>query len=306
MHDARKHFVLLVVADASGIDSFLQALSASLDLEVARSPVEAAHSIERKLPSIVLCAAQLLEPLCAALPKMVTPAAGQAKWVIITPGKIDDYFQIARAHAVYNLYPESMLANAAQGVFLLENQMYRERAFGLKRYLRTPHLLFGEAMHTRKAKRELIEKAVNYFATCGYEIHELYDARLVLEEMVNNALFHAFANERGEERYQVAHFEQLAPGERIEIEFGNDAEAIGFAVTDNGGRLQPATIIEKLARQYNREGIFDESGRGLYLSRMFSSLLVINIEKGKRTQMVAIFGEKREDAIKPLCVNYFE
>jgi anti-sigma regulatory factor (Ser/Thr protein kinase) len=113
-------------------------------------------------------------------------------------------------------------------------------------------------------------------------------------------------NEKGEEKYHVSHFERLAPDERIEVEFGNDSESIGYSITDNRGRLKPETVVEKISRHYYRKGVYDESGRGFYLSRMFSSLLIINIEKDKRTQMVGLFHETPKDAAKPLWINYFE
>jgi hypothetical protein len=306
MEEAMKESVLLVAPDMSCANACVEALSPSFGVEVKTSPEDAARSIAEKSPSIILCEAGLVGQVRQLLGKEGNRDVLREKWVIMAPGKVEEHLQAALANGISNIFPEAVLRDKKAGQFLLENLVDRERCFGLRRYLKPPRMLFSEEIRTKGDKREIIEKAVNYFATCGYEIHELYDARLVLEEMINNSLFHAFVNEHGEEKYHVSHFEELAPGERIEIEFGNDSESIGFAVADNGGRLDPAMVVGKLARQYYREGLYDESGRGLYLSRMFTSLLVVNIEKGKRTQMVAIFGETPQDAIKPLCVNYFE
>jgi hypothetical protein len=318
MNKATTHCALLISPDTTSTYLVSQALPPGVTLEVSASVEDAVRSITQKSPSIVLCMASLFEGVCARLGRSGAPDVPMGKWAILCPGKVEDELRTALAHGIYNVFPQSVLMNKDMGFLLLENLIHPEGCFGLRGYLKPPRMLFSQEIRTGGDKREAIEKAVNYFATCGYEVHELYNARLVLEEMVNNSLFHAFVNDRGEEKYQarlhgqVSHFDRLAPGERIDVEFGNDSESIGFAVTDNGGRIEPMTVVEKLARQYNREGIYDESGRGIYLMRMFSNLLVINIEKHKRTQLVAIFGPTRlngqapQDAAKPLCVNYFE
>jgi len=126
------------------------------------------------------------------------------------------------------------------------------------------------------------------------------------EEIINNALFHAFRNPDGSEKYRPGSFEFLDNNEEVAIEFGADATTIGFSVTDNRGTLTPELVIGKLARQYYREGLFDESGRGVYLARMLSGNMVINIHRGRRTQMICIFYEKRLNIPRPFSINYCE
>jgi anti-sigma regulatory factor (Ser/Thr protein kinase) len=164
--------------------------------------------------------------------------------------------------------------------------------------------MYSVAIRTIPEKHAAIERAVNHFATCGFNVHELYDVRLTLEELANNALFHAFQTETGAEKYSIRGFTQLEDGESVRIEYGSDGLVAGFSVTDNAGTLATRTILNKLERQLNREGLYDESGRGIYLTRMLSSQYVINIERGKRTQSVVLFDERRKsDRPKPFLVN---
>jgi hypothetical protein len=129
---------------------------------------------------------------------------------------------------------------------------------------------------------------------------------LIIEEAINNALFHAFADETGKEKYHPHDFVALDGSDELWIEYGADATTIGFSVNDNRGRLTPELIIGKLSRQYNREGLFDESGRGLYLARILSGQIIFNIKKDKHTQIICLFYEKRLNIPKIFCINHIE
>lgn len=177
--------------------------------------------------------------------------------------------------------------------------------FGLYRHLSSTVEMYNMSVCTIPEKNEGIERVINHFATAGFEVHDLYDVRLILEEALNNSFFHAFKLPNGEEKYNLHTFSRLAEGEKVRIEYGSNAMMAGFTVTDNAGTLALRTIINKLERQLNREGLFDVSGRGLYLSRMLSTSLVINIEEHKRTQLIALFDQRRRtNRPKPLLVNY--
>jgi two-component sensor histidine kinase len=295
--------VLLISQDKDFIYLFLQSVIPSFSFEAETSPDKAAANILNNSPSIVLCEHDMIDSVCSSLPE---DKSSHSKWVIISPGKIEEHLISALKHRVHNIFPKNLLKDNESRKFFLLKIALIDNSFGLQNFLNPPKMLFYERFRSKKGKRETIEKIVNYFATCGYEIHQLYYVRLVLEELVNNALFHAFLEQNGKEKYHVSHFEKLADDEQINIDFGNDSESIGFAVTDNRGRLHPMTIVEKLARQHNRKGIYDESGRGIYLSAKFSSILVINIEKNKRTQILALFSDKPKDDPKPLSINFFD
>ncbi|MCB2154332.1 ATP-binding protein [bacterium] len=176
--------------------------------------------------------------------------------------------------------------------------------FGLLRYLSSTIEMYSVSIRDMQSKMAAIERVINHFATCGFDVHELYDVRLILEEIINNAFFHAFLTASGEEKYAVRAFRSLAQDESVRIEYGSDSHRVGFSITDTAGTLPVGMVISKLERQFNREGVFDQSGRGLYLSRMLASRLIINIEPRKRTQIVALFDETRKsDRPKPLMIN---
>ncbi|MDX2176118.1 MAG: ATP-binding protein [Candidatus Sumerlaeia bacterium] len=177
--------------------------------------------------------------------------------------------------------------------------------FGLLRYMANTCQVHSLAIRTIHGKIEAIERAINHFATIGFNIHELYDVRLTLEELCNNALFHAFRTPGGAEKYSIREFMQLDDGESVRLDFGSDGATTGFAVTDSSGSLPVRVILAKLERHFNREGLLDDSGRGLYLTRMLSSQMIVNIERGRRTQFIVLFDDRRKSPRpKPFVVNY--
>jgi hypothetical protein len=178
--------------------------------------------------------------------------------------------------------------------------------FGLIRYLDATIEMYCLNVRTLEQKNEAIERVINHFATAGFDVHRLYNVRLILEETINNALFHAFLDATGEEKYTLADFDGLKdPNEVVKVEYGSDRRHLGFTVTDTAGTLTVPLVLSKFERQLKSHGIFDQAGRGLYLSRLLTSNLIINIEPRLRTQVVALFDE-RGDSLpsKPFIVNW--
>ncbi|MCC6546594.1 ATP-binding protein [Candidatus Sumerlaeota bacterium] len=203
-------------------------------------------------------------------------------------------------HATIKLPP----INEEEVALFLDCVRNPANGFGLSRYLTSTMEMYSLPIETFEEKNHSIERVINHFATAGFEIHELFDVRLILEEALNNAFFHAFRNEKGEEKYQLGKCSRLDPGDRIRVEYGNNGNLAGFAVMDNAGQLSLRTIFDKLERQYNKEGVFDERGRGLYLSRLMSSRVIFSLEPGKRTQLIALFDEtRRQSRPKPFFIN---
>ncbi len=177
--------------------------------------------------------------------------------------------------------------------------------FGLMRYMQGTCEVYARTAKTLEDKHRRVGEIIDHFATSGFDVHELYDVRLVLEEVLNNAFFHAFKDAEGNDKYNIHDFTELEEAEQIRIEFGSSGVTAGFCVSDSVGTLTLQTIFHKLERQLNHDGLFDESGRGLYLCRILSSVTVINIREGKQTQIIALFDDRRrQKEPKPFIINY--
>lgn len=276
--------------------NIINVLSAPNVLDILKSQNIALVLIDFK--TVLQTTPNLIEKIHTEYPKI--PVA------LLSEIHAEEYIPKIKKWNVFTVLPKTQTFLSIEIPRYIENIINPKHALGLIRYLDHTIELYIEIIRTREDKIKTVEKVINHFATCGFEIHELYDVRLILEEMINNAFFHAFLDENGNEKYKISTFKSLAADEKVIIEYGSDSMSVGFSVTDNSGKLFPIKIIEKLERQYNKEGIFDESGRGIYLSRILSNRLIYNIEKGHQTQAIALFREKLQNELKPLCINYIE
>lgn len=235
---------------------------------------------------------------------MLRELRSREKIALITSSDIEEYLHGIRSWGVLQSIvktPPLDEEEIAHSLYCLQSPGC---AFGLHQYLSREIRMQSISVSTIEEKNSGIESVINHFATANFEIHDLYDVRLILEETLNNSFYHAFKTATGEEKYHLNTFQGLDKGERIRIEFGSNDRVAGFTVTDNAGSLPVATIINKLERQFNRDGLLDTSGRGLYLSRMLTSRFVINIDPGKRTQVIALFDDRRKtDRPKPFSIN---
>ncbi len=223
---------------------------------------------------------------------------------LATDRNLEDYFHGIREWGILQSIVKTPPVDSWEVGHFLRIVRNPLSGFGLMSWLASTVQMFSLAIRTIPEKVAAIERVTNHFATCGFGVHELYNVRLILEEIINNALFHAFRDEDGGEKYSIAEFESLGEGETVRIEYGSDSSVVGFSVTDNAGTLPVSVILDKLERQLHHDGVFDESGRGLHLSRLLASRLAFNVETNRRTQLVAVFGTRdRPDRARPLMIN---
>lgn len=76
------------------------------------------------------------------------------------------------------------------------------------------------------------------------------------------------------------------------------------SITDYQGKLTKETVLYKIDRQITGEGLLDDSGRGIHMSRLFADRMIINIEPGKRTEVILLnYFSHKYRGYKPLYIN---
>jgi len=96
----------------------------------------------------------------------------------------------------------------------------------------------------------------------------------------------------------------LEPSEYVYVDFGYDSEKYGVAVLDKLGTLTREVVLSKMERQIKGQGDMDDSGRGLHMCRLFADRLIVNIERGKRTEVIILnFLNGKYTGYKPLYIN---
>jgi anti-sigma regulatory factor (Ser/Thr protein kinase) len=128
--------------------------------------------------------------------------------------------------------------------------------------------------------------------------------RILLEETISNAVYHAPTTKDGKEKYIKHSQVVLDPGEYVDIVLAKDEEKYAISVTDKSGRLTKETVLYKLDRNIHAENLLDENGRGIHMSRMYTDRFVINIKPLVKTEIIMMnYFTQKYKGYKPLYIN---
>jgi len=225
----------------------------------------------------------------------------RTKTALITAYNIDEYIKAAKECMITNIIPKTVPFNFAELEFTVHGLVTGD-IFGLGRYMLDGGSIIEQSTITsttmaKKVQNHVIELLEGRFSTSG-------DMKLILEEIIANAMYHAPVAEDGSEKYHEFNDVVLQPDEYITVECGFDTEKYGVSITDNQGRLSKETVLYKIERQITGEGLLDDSGRGIHMSRLFADRMVINIDTGKKTEVILMnYFSNKYRGYKPLYIN---
>lgn len=282
-------------------------LSPQYKIEIATNATEGVIKVSQNDYTLILMDYETLGLQVESFVNLKREKNLPTKLALMTKLHLEEYICFIRRWEITNILPKRADYPTEQILLAIENLINPELAFGLRRYL--PTTIKSEFIRTREDKQYVVSKVINTFGAFGCRSAKLNEVRLVLEEMINNATYHGFRDSMGKPKYNPQSFSQLAENEMIKVDYGCLSDIAGFAVSDNQGTLTPKQIIDSLCRQYDKEGVYDHSGRGLFLSRRFSDTIIFNLRRNQLTQIVALFFkevEKTTEAIKPFYINYVE
>jgi YesN/AraC family two-component response regulator len=220
---------------------------------------------------------------------------------LITAYNIDEYIRVAKENSITNIIPKTVPFNFAELDSLVAGLLSGE-IFGLSKYLINENTILDSTwikstMEARATRERIIDIFNSKFGTSG-------DMKLIFDEIITNAIYHAPTLEDGSEKYQEFTDVTLEPNEYVYVECGFDREKYAISVTDYQGKLSKETVLYKIDRQITGEGLLDDSGRGIHMSRLFADRMIINIEPNKRTEVILInYFSHKYRGYKPLYIN---
>lgn len=223
------------------------------------------------------------------------------KTVLITAYNIDDYIRIAKDYCITNIIPKTVPFNFSELDSIVRGLLTND-IFGLSRYFSEKKMVIERScirssQDSSNLREHIVETFEKTLGTSG-------DMKLILDEIITNAMYHAPVLEDGSEKYKEFEDIKLEPDEYIHVEYGYDNEKYGVSITDFSGRLTKETVLYKIDRQIAGEGLLDDSGRGIHMSRLFADRMIINIDPNKRTEVILInYFSTRYRGYKPLYIN---
>lgn len=235
-------------------------------------------------------------------------AAGAAfphiRFVLTSNQRLDEVFPALRRSQLTNVFIKTRPFLFDEFLVTVENLLQPSRSVGLQRYLKEPMEIRSGQIVNRDERAQVVDDAMRYFRRFRQYDSEVEEIRLAVEELINNAIFHAFRRKVGGlEKYRATSFSSLEGDEQITVEYGHDRNYLGVSVSDNQGSLDASTVMAKLERQISMEGLMDENGRGLHLTRNLCERMIINLKPGKLTQVILLFSRRPQYFPRPLTIN---
>jgi len=215
---------------------------------------------------------------------------------MITGFNVDDYIKIALERGIYNII--SKTDSPADIIKTVDNLITGENILGIENHLeegaKFTRIEVTNTTNLKNAVNDILD-----FASDVLDDEKIYGLKTGLVEMGTNAIYHAYGYEKGT---QV----ELKDREKVYIDYGADSEKMVVVIVDTSGTLSRKKVLSQLNKCINptQEDLIASGGRGLYLTRYLCDKLIINIEKGQKTEILLImYFEKDYEDSKPLLIN---
>jgi CheY-like chemotaxis protein len=223
------------------------------------------------------------------------------KTALITAYNTDDYIRMAKENGIANIITKSTPFNFDEFNSVVHS-LVTESIFGLKNYLQPDYRVLGR--YVLRSSSEIGETEDKILAEIGKFLQPEPFVQILLEELITNAVYHAPVDSNGKTKYKKHSDVVLEEKEAVTITLGIDPEKYGVSVMDPSGKLTKETVLYRIDRHVHDEGVLDENGRGLHISRLYADRLIINIKRDTATEVIFLnYTDKKYKGHKPLYIN---
>lgn len=241
--------------------------------------------------------------------------AQRARLLLCSEGKArDDYASLFGSRSMTNLLARKGELDAADLLVTVEKLLRRD-IFGIEKYFPAAEPVRFRVTSSSQ-KEGLIAEAEKLATGAGVHARLVGLYCTVADELLTNAVYNAPVD--GEGRRRFAHLSRtervdLSSSEEVELKLCCDGRRLGISVSDPFGSLTADKVLGYLAKAFRKgqDQIDDKAGgAGLGLYYIFESLthFVINLNPGRRTEMIGILevaGSYRDFASTCKSFNVF-
>ncbi len=309
-HAGPARFRLLIVDDddviREGLVGYLENYHEAdyeLEIEAARHPGEAKEKLAARHYDLVISDINMPGEDGFSLINHIQKHHPQTKAAMITAYKIEDYVRNAKRTGVFNIIAKTAPFNFDELSTVVNNLLNPASAFGIETYM-DPDCEMSQVVIRNSDDISVAFSALQGFLEQN-NVASPADLLTAVIEALTNAVYHVAKLPDGSLKYEKAqHIEQLAEDEYVYVYFGRDAERIGIAIVDQGGRITADEILYWLDRNISGAGLMDTHGRGVYLIHSLVDRVLINIAPGTRTEIIMLnYFSSTYRANKPIYIN---
>lgn len=223
--------------------------------------------------------------------------------VLLTAHSLEEYIDLLVGNNLSCVLTKSVPFPVDELLSTVDALLTRQ-IFGIERHL--PEVTSRSKMTIRNHHEMVVAcESLSEAATSRRRHHLL----TVLNEMVTNAIYYGAMNLPGDRKETWTHDFEIPAEQAVEIELAEGCGRKVISILDHGGRLERKTVLHWLHRQMTQDenglplGIFDNHGRGFFISRTFSDRLSISIERGKRCEITLVLYDQAPPlGEKPLVI----
>lgn len=221
----------------------------------------------------------------------------ETKLVLHATASTEDYLSLMMSRQyLRNLIAKNDDPLEPDELIITAEKLLRGDLFGLQKYLMWGVEPYCVTIRDSFDKPKYIREVSDYATSLGCGERTLEMVETIVDEVVTNAIYNAPRNDDGTPKYaQLSRREQvvLDDHEVGELQFACDGEFIAIAQIDPFGALTQDTVVSYLNRclvkgpkQFSEE----TGGAGIGLFRVFQSLskFVVNIDPGKKTEVISL------------------
>jgi hypothetical protein len=221
----------------------------------------------------------------------------KTKLVLHVTQRTEDYLPLMQERRfLRNLIAKNEAPLEAEELIRTSEKILRGDIFGLDKYLLWGVEPYRVSIDDSRMKPQYVRQVSEYAARLGCNPRTIEMVETIVDEVVTNAIYNAPRDVEGKPKY--AHLNRREPvtlgiPEKAELQFACDGDYIAVAQCDPFGALTQDTVIAYLNRCLVKgpEQVEAKSGgAGIGLYRVFQSLskFIINIQPGKRTEVIAL------------------
>ena len=248
------------------------------------------------------------DPAWTAAFDRFSPRFPRTKLVLHATGSTEDYLPLlAERRYIRNLIAKNEDPLEPEELIVTAEKLLRQDLFGLEKYLLWGVTPYRVDIKDSREKGDYVREVARYAERLGCNERVIEMTETVVDELVTNAIFNAPRDADGKPKYAQRSRREtvvLEPDEVGTLEFACDGDYIAVSQTDPFGALTQDTIVSYLNRCLIKgEQQFSNAsgGAGIGLYRVFTSLskFIVNIDPGRKTEVICLIDLQAQHAAVP-------
>lgn len=240
------------------------------------------------------------------------------KIALITSYEINDYIEIILRESIEQVITKHSLMSL-HDIYVMAQKILSQDIFGIEKYFPDIRVFYPLEMNNGviPGNKEIFSITVKSSADKLYWMNKISEilyqeknisiatSRLILDEMLANAMIRAPRHKDGTHKYQRRKEKKpdmipmenivLQPEDYVIIQYGFYNEWVIINCQDPHGTLCKHEILYRLCRHIALDplsslpqGISDSHGRGIFLLREHLTNIIFNIHKGRKTEILGL------------------